>query len=75
MILTRADLRELTGRKARRLICAELQAIGVHFQVGLDGWPRVLRSHAEQVLSGSKPASRRKTEPNFEALHGKETAA
>lgn len=64
MILTRADLRLLTARKARRLICAELDALGIHYAVGLDGWPRVLRDHAEEVLSG-KQAARRRTRPNF----------
>lgn len=66
MILTRDDLRSLTGRKARRLICAELDALGMHYAIGIDGWPRVLREHAEQVLSGRK-ASRRGTQPDFEA--------
>lgn len=67
MILTRDELRALTGRKAKKLMPKELVALGIHFEIGTDGWPRVLRTHVEQVLSG-RTTVRRKTRPNFEGI-------
>ena len=68
MILTHADLRKLTTRGSRRLILAELTAMGIHYELGLDGWPRVLQAHVEEVLRGKDAKRERRTEPNFEEL-------
>jgi len=63
MILARAELRELTSRASRRLMCKELDAMGIHYELGIDGWPRVLREHMQSVLSGQ--TVRRKTRPTY----------
>lgn len=64
MILTRSDLKLLTARASRKLICEELDAMGINYALGIDGWPRVLQSHAEDVLCG-RSGTKRRTRPDY----------
>lgn len=64
MILSRTELKEVTGYATRRTVCACLQAMGVHYVLGIDRWPRVGREHMNEVLSGKK--TKRRVAPNFE---------
>ncbi len=72
MFLTRSELLEMTGYvrpKAQARWLAENQ---YPFEIGADGYPRVLQSCVEKRLGGAAieaAASRqRRTEPNFAAL-------
>ncbi len=67
MILSRSDLKLLTARASRKLICEELDAMGINYALGIDGWPRVLQSHAEDVLCG-RGGAKRKTRPDFSSV-------
>lgn len=44
MFLTREELKDLSGGKRPSSICHWLDCEGIRYAVGLDGWPRVLRS-------------------------------
>jgi hypothetical protein len=44
MFLSREELKELTGGRRSSNICQWLDSEGIRYAVGLDGWPRVLRS-------------------------------
>jgi len=44
MFLSRDELKELSGGKRPSSICHWLDSEGIRYAVGLDGWPRVLRS-------------------------------
>ncbi len=50
MILTRAEVAELTGRKTRAGQIEVLKRYGVHHLVAGDGWPRVLDAWLVSVL-------------------------
>ena len=64
MVLARSEIKEITGRATRKTVCACLKAMGVHFVLGVDGWPRVGREHMNEILSGK--SERRRTRPIFE---------
>lgn len=57
MFLSRAELIELTGAKRPGAICAWLDREGIRHVVGIDGWPRVLRSVILARLDPSTVAS------------------
>ncbi len=63
-VLPLDELKRLTRRASRKLVCKELDNMGIHYELGIDGWPRVLEAHAEDVLSG-RSGARRKTRPDF----------
>lgn len=64
MILTREELRELTGYRRPSCILASLNSNRIQvLLVGPDGWPRVLRSTLE-----NRPKTLTKSEPNLAAL-------
>lgn len=44
MFMTRSELIELTGGKRRSTVRGWLDREGIRYAIGLDGWPRVLRS-------------------------------
>ena len=44
MFLTRDELKDLTGGRRPSSIIHWLDGEGIRYAVGLDGWPRVLRS-------------------------------
>lgn len=64
MILTEAEIRELTGRKVRRSQANVLAVMGIESKARPDGSLVVLRAHAERVLGGVVSQSRR-TKPDF----------
>ena len=64
MILSLQELKDITGTATRRTMLAALSAMGVHYVLGIDGWPRVSRDLMEEVLRGK--TSKRRTRPNFE---------
>lgn len=56
MLLTVADLEELTGRKRAAAQRRALDAMGIVHLVGPDGRPRVLRSLVERLMGGEPRA-------------------
>jgi hypothetical protein len=80
--MTIQEMRAMTRLKIGAAISRWLQAQGITHKMGIDGYPVVLKSHVEQVMSGIAPSSksaRTKTAPDFDALqrrlkrNGKET--
>lgn len=63
MFLTRADLHELTGYQRPAAIRRWLAAHGYLFEVGADGWPRVMTDAIRARLLG--PQSIQKPEPRL----------
>lgn len=66
MILSEAEIREITGRIQRGAQARALAGMGIESKARPDGSLVVLRAHAERVLGGvvlSAPA--RKTRPDF----------
>lgn len=62
IILTREELRDLTGYQQPSKQIAKLREYGIRHIIAADGHPRVLRSEVE-----AKPTKPRRA-PNFEAL-------
>lgn len=60
MFLTEDELKELTGWKRPAKVKEWLDANGYRYQVGGDGWPRVLKESVYARLSASF-----KTEPRL----------
>jgi len=56
MLLTAADIEELTGRKRAAAQRRALDAMGIVYLVGPDGHPRVLRSLVERMMGGEPRA-------------------
>ncbi|SDO28386.1 protein of unknown function [Halomonas shengliensis] len=53
LVLSREEVREVTGCAQRALQRQHLDALGIPYQVNAEGWPVVLRSRAIEVLGGS----------------------
>ncbi len=70
MILSRAEVVELTGRKTRAGQIAVLARNGVRFLIAADGWPRVLEAAVIQAAGPGVVAlpKRHEREPNFDAI-------
>jgi hypothetical protein len=69
--MTIEEMRAMTRLKVGAAIARWFQAQGITYKMGVDGYPVVLKSHVEQVMSGIAPTSRAarpKTKPDFEAL-------
>lgn len=64
LILTRDELRNVTGKRRRDAQRRALDAMGVRYAVRPDKTLAVLRSHVEQVL-GASPATIRAREPEL----------
>lgn len=62
LILTREEIRDLTGYQRPSKQIAKLRAHGIRHLIAADGHPRVLRSEVESKQSQPRRA------PNFEAL-------
>ena len=59
MFLTNEELRDLTGWKRPKHVMQWLNENGYRYQVGGDGWPRVLKESVYARLSASfKPEPR-----------------
>lgn len=49
-VLTKQELRELSGLKRPSSIAAWASSKGLHYLVGADGWPRISRAAVERLL-------------------------
>lgn len=52
LVLTREEVRELTGSAQRALQRQHLDALGIPYRVNAQGWPVVLRDAAVKTLGG-----------------------
>tara|TARA_B100001964_G_scaffold167909_1_gene184425 strand:+ start:4601 stop:4840 length:240 start_codon:yes stop_codon:yes gene_type:complete len=69
IILTKDDIKELTGYAFPKYQRKWLRDNGIIFLVGADGCPKVSCAEVENKLTDSKnTVTRKKAEPNFEAL-------
>lgn len=68
MFLSEDELVVLTGRKTARTQSVVLGQMGINFKLNAIGKVIVLKTHAEQVISGEKNRSARIFEPNWAAV-------
>jgi hypothetical protein len=70
MLLSPAEIRELTGRSRRDAQARALRGMGIEHKVRPDGTIAVSRAHVERVLGGEIGGSvrMRKTEPDFSRM-------
>lgn len=68
MLLTAADLSELTGfiRPSKQI--EWLQREGFTFRIAADGHPRVDRAHYLKMMGATDIAAKRRTGPDFSTL-------
>jgi hypothetical protein len=57
LLLSDAELQELTKRKRAAAQCRALDAMGIAYLPGPEGQPRVLRSYVERMMGGEPTAS------------------
>lgn len=65
MILSEAEIRELTGKVQSNAQARALGLMGIEHRQRPDGSVVVLRAHLEKVLGGSVVSAKRKTAPDF----------
>ncbi|MFW6344802.1 MAG: DUF4224 domain-containing protein [Halomonas sp.] len=67
LVLSREEVREVTGCAQRALQRQHLDALGIPYGVNAEGWPVVLRAKAVEVLGGSaaNDADRKKATLNL----------
>lgn len=65
MILDSDEVAELTARVQHAAQSRVLRAMGIEHRARPDGSLAVLRSHAEEVMSGGKHSRRKKPEPEI----------
>lgn len=53
LVLSRIELKELTGCARRASQRQHLDAMGIPYRVNADGWPVVLRQAAVEALGGA----------------------
>lgn len=68
MFLTSDDIEELTGYKNHAKQISWLARNGIKFLISQDGTPRVLLSHINEIMTNNSKPTRRRAEPNFDAL-------
>lgn len=69
LLLTRDELRELSGCSRRTHVSGWLVTSGWAHVLGVDGWPRVSRAYAEAKLAGGDViAPKAANGPNFDVL-------
>lgn len=66
LVLTREELRAISGYRQRTKIVHWLIKNGFRPKLGRDGWPRIDRDVYREIMRGSM--KRRAAEPNFEVL-------
>lgn len=66
MLLTKAELAELTGYQRPSAIRRWLINEGVKFLLGADGWPKVHEEEVERLMVGGR--TKRRSRPDIEAL-------
>lgn len=69
MLLTEDDLRELTGYKRYSCQIKWLANNGIKYLVGRDGKPRVCESQIQSLIGSQNKPSKRRAEPNEDALN------
>ncbi len=71
MFLKKSELKELTGYARPRSQANWLSENSYPFEIGADGYPRVLHSYVERRLGGfMKQEHKKRHAPNFAALAG-----
>lgn len=70
LVLTREEVREVTGCAQRALQRQHLDAMGIRYVVNAEGWPVVGRATAERALNGeaANDGSRGEATINLEAF-------
>lgn len=70
LVLSREEVREVTGCAQRALQRQHLDALGIPYGVNAEGWPVVLRQKAVEVLGGKAANDDRHAEAtvNLEAF-------
>jgi len=70
LVLSREEVREVTGCAQRALQRQHLDALGIPYGVNAEGWPVVLRAKAIEVLGGNAANDDRHSEAtlNLEGL-------
>lgn len=66
MLLTKAQLAELTGYQRPSAIRRWLISEGIKFLLGADGWPRVHEEEVERLMVGGK--TKRGSQPDVDGL-------
>ncbi|MGH8651514.1 MAG: DUF4224 domain-containing protein [Gammaproteobacteria bacterium] len=66
MLLTKAQLAELTGYQRPSAIRRWLIDEGIKFLLGADGWPKVHEEEVERLMVGGR--TKRRSQPDVEAL-------
>lgn len=75
LCLTRDEMQELSGCKQRRKVIVWMRDAGYRYDVGADGWPRVLRAAVDAKLMPSRKQQTAKTEPDFSMYEQTKKAA
>ena len=65
MFMSQEQLRDLSGAHKRYRVINWLQDNGYKFQIGADGWPRVLVEVVNQRLGLKQTPIPKKAEPDF----------
>jgi hypothetical protein len=65
MFMTLEQLKELTGAKSRKRVTHWLDDNGYKYQIGMDGWPRVLVAAVEKRLGATESAKPKPQEPDL----------
>lgn len=69
MFLSEEDIKDLTGYKQNSSQIKWLRENGIRFLIGGDDKPRILASQIESLIGASFKQSKRRAEPNEEALN------
>lgn len=76
LFLSRDELIEFSGLQQKQKVAAWLTATGYRFEIGADGWPRVLRAAVEaKLLPSTAKRTLKKTEPDFSVYGTPQKAA
>ena len=65
MFMSPDQLRQLSGGRSKKRVTEWLTDNGYEFQVGLDGWPRVLTKTVEKRLGIKKGNGKQSSEPDL----------
>ncbi|MES9845645.1 MAG: DUF4224 domain-containing protein [Candidatus Sedimenticola sp. 6PFRAG5] len=71
MFLDRTELQQLTGYVRPSGHIRWLAFNDYPFEIGRDGYPRVLTSFVEKRMGGLLPEKRTRNRPHFEAIGGR----
>ena len=68
MILSKADIKEITGFVKAKKQIEWLSKNNISYLIGGDTYPKVLVAEIERVMLQGHSSSKRNSEPDFEAL-------